>query len=306
MEKHTTVLLTEAVDALAIREDSIVVDATLGAGGHAHRIISLLGTRGTYIGIDADHDAIRVAKATLVGKASIKLLCGNFKDIDSILNTEGITQVNAIIADLGWRIEQFTGNDKGFSFRVDEPLIMTYGDQELYPFTAIDIVNEWEVSHIEDILVGYGEERYARRISRAIVEARAEKRIETTFDLVSIIESVVPSSYRHGRIHPATRTFQALRMTVNDELGVLTTFLNDSIIRLAPRGRLAIITFHSLEDRVVKHTFRSFARDHIGTIVTKKPIVPTRDEIMNNSRSRSAKLRVFEKHEDTETTHSTI
>jgi 16S rRNA (cytosine1402-N4)-methyltransferase len=215
------------------------------------------------------------------------------------LDEEHIEKVDGILADLGWRMEQFSGNGKGFSFQVDEPLVMTYGDPESYPFTASDIVNEWDEENLIDILEGYGEERYARRIAKGIVKAREGTPISTTFDLVRVITESVPHSYRKGKINPATRTFQALRMTVNDELGVLASFLEAAERRLAEGGRLVVITFHSLEDRVVKHTLRDFARDQRGTVLTKKPILPTREEILSNRRSRSAKLRVFEKHEST-------
>jgi 16S rRNA (cytosine1402-N4)-methyltransferase len=296
MEKHTTVLLDEAVDALAIKVDGVYVDATLGAHGHGGRIVARLGPAGTYIGIDADTSAIREAEADLNGVCTIKLIEGNFRDIDSLLNERvGIKAVDGILADLGWRMEQFSGNGKGFSFQVDEPLVMTYGDQGKYPFTAYDIVNEWEEENIISILEGYGEERYARRIAKAICAERMNAPISTTFRLKDVIERAVPAHYLHGKIHPSTRTFQALRIAVNDELGALETFLTKSLLLLKRNGRLAIITFHSLEDRIVKHTFRTFAHDQHGVLITKKPILPTREEMNSNKRARSAKLRIFEK-----------
>jgi 16S rRNA (cytosine1402-N4)-methyltransferase len=178
---------------------------------------------------------------------------------------------------------------------------MTYGDPSVYPFTAEDIVNEWDEEHIDSILEGYGEERFHHRIARGIVEARTHGVIRTTYELVDIVTRSVPVFYRHGKIHPATRTFQALRIAVNDELRALETFLKKSVERLEEDGRLAVITFHSLEDRIVKHTFRAFAHDGQGNVITKKPILPTREQIIENPRSRSAKLRVFEKHEHTRT-----
>jgi 16S rRNA (cytosine1402-N4)-methyltransferase len=295
MEKHTSVLLTEAVDALAIKAHGVYVDATLGAHGHGEKIIERLGVRGIYIGIDADPEAVRSAREELHGQATVKLITGNFKDIDSIVEQEGIEMVDGILADLGWRMEQFSGNGKGFSFQVDEPLVMTYGDKENYPFTAHDIVNTWDEENIVSILHGYGEERYARRIAKGIVTAREKGAITTTFELTRVIEANVPGVYRHGKIHPSTRTFQALRMTVNDELGVLDTFLRKALALLSVGGRLAVITFHSLEDRVVKHTFKQFTHDSLGMLVTKKPIVPTQEEMNTNRRARSAKLRIFEK-----------
>lgn len=306
MEKHTTVLLTEAVDALAINAHATVVDATLGSGGHAQAIIDRLGSKGRYIGIDADPSAVEAARSSLKGDAAIVLAVGNFRDLNSLLDAHHIQNVDAILADLGWRMEQFSGNGKGFSFQIDEPLIMTFGDPTQYPFTAYDMVNEWEENHLVDVLQGYGEEQYARRIVRGILTARADHPIETTFDLVKVISESVPVRYKNGKIHPATRTFQALRMTVNDELGVLSAFMEAAVERLNPHGRLAIITFHSLEDRVVKHTLRTFAHDQRGTVLTKKPILPTREEINQNRRARSAKLRVFEKHESDAHKNSTI
>lgn len=297
MEKHTTVLLTEAVDALAINGGSTVVDATVGSAGHAQAILDRLDREGRYVGIDADLTAIEHARESLTGSAEITLIVGNFRDLNSLLDAHGVLAVDAILADLGWRMEQFSGNGKGFSFQVDEPLIMTYGDPSAYPFTAHDMVNEWDQEHLVSVLEGYGEERYAWHIARGIVAAREAGPIETTFDLVKVIHDSVPTHYRNGKINPATRTFQALRITVNDELGALTTFLHDAVSRLNPGGRLAIITFHSLEDRVVKHTFRSLAHDQAGTVITKKPIVPTRDEVVANRRARSAKLRIFQTYD---------
>lgn len=299
MQKHITVLQTEAVEALALTKSSTVVDATLGSGGHAREIVARLGTKGTLIGIDADDTAIGALTEVFRETAcAIHLVNDNFEHIDSILDLLHIEKVDAILADLGWRMEQFSGNGKGFSFQIDEPLLMTYGNPKKYPFTARDILNEWSEESIANVLKGYGEERFARRIARHIVTAREVKEILTTSELVAIIEGAVPSFYGKGRIHPATRTFQALRIAVNDEFGVLERFITKSIGRLTDGGRIAIITFHSLEDRVVKHHFKNFAHDHHGVVVTKKPITPSPEELRTNPRARSAKLRVFEKHEE--------
>lgn len=298
MEKHISVLTQEALDALAIKDSSIVVDATLGSSGHAGLIISKLGKGGTFVGIDADKDAIANAEIVLKDSVCTKhLIQGNFRTIDSILDLLHIQEVDAILADLGWRMEQFSGNGKGFSFQVDEPLIMTYGDAESYPFVARDILNDWKEEDIKNVLKGYGEERFSGRIARHIVEAREEKSIETTFELVAIIENAVPSFYRRGKIHPATRTFQALRIAVNDEFDALESFITKAIVRLKPRGRLAIISFHSTEDRIVKHLFMNLTHDHGGTVITKKPITASSEELAQNKRARSAKLRIFEKNE---------
>ncbi len=299
MQSHKTVLTDEAIDAIAINDSSVVVDATLGSSGHAKRIIETLGSRGVFVGIDADVTAVTNGTEVLTGSACTLHLCnGNFRTIDSILEQLHIEHADAILADLGWRMEQFSGNGRGFSFQVDEPLLMTFGDPKDYVFTARDIVNEWDEENIINILRGYGEERFAGRIARHIVEARAEKPIDTTFALVAIIEAAVPAFYKRARIHCATRTFQALRITVNDEFAALEDFIKKSVALLAPHGRLAIITFHSIEDRIVKHLFKNLAHDHIGIVHTKKPIVATPEELQANPRARSAKLRIFEKHEE--------
>lgn len=296
MKTHITVLEDEAVEALAIKKSSTIIDATLGASGHALRIVEALGTKGTFVGIDADALAVEKGKEILAhAKATLHLAVGNFRDINSILEQLHIAKADGILADLGWRMEQFSGNGKGFSFQVDEPLIMTFGDPETYIFTAADIVNDWDEENIKNILKGYGEERFSGRIATAIVDARIVKRIETTFELVEIIKGIVPAFYRNGRLHPATRTFQALRIAVNDEFRALEDFIKHSIALLNPGGRLAIITFHSLEDRIVKHLFRNYAHDQVGHVLTKKPIVSTREELLENPRARSAKLRIFEK-----------
>ena len=299
MKTHITVLEKEAVDALALSSDAVVVDATLGAGGHSQRIAAKLGTNGTLIGIDADKTAIEAAKDLFKDvPCTVRLVEGNFRTLHDQLVLLHIEDVDAILADLGWRMEQFSGNGKGFSFQVDEPLLMTYGDASQYPFTAYDIVNEWKEEQIMNVLKGYGEERYAKRIAQGIVKARESARIETTAQLVAVIETSVPAMYRRGRIHPATKTFQALRIAVNDELEALEHFIAQSIEALKDGGRLAIITFHSIEDRIVKHLFRTYAQNQKGTVVTKRPITATDEELAVNKRARSAKLRIFEKHEN--------
>ena len=244
MDTHITVFENEAVDALRIRPDSTIVDATVGSGGHTQHIVSKLGKRGHFVGIDADKDAIN--NLTLGHtEAKTQYTIGNFRNIRVHLENLGVSQVDGILADLGWRMEQFSGNGKGFSFQVDEPLIMTYGDPESYPFIARDIVNDWKEEDIANVLFAYGEERYSRRIARAIVEVREKNPIETSGTLTSIIEKAVPAGYRKGRIHPATKTFQALRIAVNDELDALREFIQNALSILSPGGRLAIITFHS-------------------------------------------------------------
>lgn len=291
--QHITVLQQEAVLGLSLRKSDIVVDVTFGAGGHARALMSLLSSEGTYIGIDADETAF-AGQTFTEEKPVIHLVNDNFRNITQILRSLHITHVDAILADLGWRMDQFADGGKGFSFMKDEPLTMTFGNPAQYDFTVADMLNEWEESSLADIIYGYGEEPASRKIAKAIVEARKHKRIETTFELVHIIESVMRGG--RGRIHPATKTFQALRIAVNDELGALEQLLKDGFQALAPGGRMAIITFHSLEDRVVKHYFRTLKDAGLGDLTPKKPIVPSREELTQNPRARSAKLRIITKH----------
>ena len=295
MQKHITVLQSEAIEALAIKPNAIVVDATLGSGGHARTIIPKLLKAGTFIGIDADAEAISQAEEELTGKCTLHFVTDNFRNINSILDDRGIGNVDAILADLGWRMEQFSGNGKGFSFQIDEPLMMTFGNPSDYPFVASDILNKWKEKDIENVLMAYGEERYAYKIAKKIVEIRAKEPIMTTFQFVKVITSAVPSFYLHSKVHPATRSFQALRIAVNDELDALQEFIQHAVLRLNSHGRLAIISFQSLEDRIVKHSFRALMTANVGTVITKKPMCADKNEIQQNPRARSAKLRIFEK-----------
>ncbi|MCB9816122.1 16S rRNA (cytosine(1402)-N(4))-methyltransferase RsmH [Candidatus Nomurabacteria bacterium] len=292
---HKTVLLHEAVEALALTPQSIVVDATFGGGGHAREIAQKLEEQGCYIGIDADKTAFDRSK--LDGTApQVHLVHDNFGNITNILRSLHIERVDGILADLGWRMEQFADGNKGFSFLHDGPLHMTFGDPDQYAFTAEDIVNDWEEHVIADILYGYSQERFARRIAKAIVEQRHYSRITSTKQLVEIVEGALPKAARRGKIHPATRTFQALRIAVNEELTVLEQFIKDGFTALKPGGKMAIITFHSIEDRVVKHSFRELKDSGLAVLTPKKPIVPSEEELKENPRARSAKLRVITKN----------
>jgi len=293
--KHITVLQNEAVTALNLKPTSIVIDATLGAGGHAQLILDQLSETGKFIGIDADSTAIQELTNKLIGKANIKLLNRNFSELLVILQELKIEKVDAILADLGWRTDQFIDGNRGFSFTDEKGLAMTYGKPEDYLFIASDIVNGWQEEDIANVLYGYGEERYSRRIAKAIVETRKKEKITTAKALADIIAGSVPASYRHGKINPATKSFQALRIAVNDEFAVLESFLAQAWQALAKDGRLAVITFHSLEDRIVKHTFRSYTHDQSGVLVNKKPITPTSEELKNNPKARSSKLRIIQK-----------
>jgi 16S rRNA (cytosine1402-N4)-methyltransferase len=295
--QHTTVLLQEAVDGLELSPGDTVFDATFGSGGHAREIIKKLDTTGCYIGVDADETALDQDK---LGKVSpqVHLVHSNFSEITNVLETLKVEQVDAVLADLGWRMEQFADGDKGFSFMHDGPLHMTFGNPEDYTFTAEDIVNDWEEHVIADVLFGYAEERYSRRIAKAIVEARKQKRITTTTQLAEIIDFAMPKAVRRVKrfkINPATKSFQALRIAVNDELKVLEVFLKDAFMALKPGGKMAIISFHSIEDRIVKHSFRELKEANLAVVETKKPIIPSEEELKENPRARSAKLRIITK-----------
>jgi len=294
--QHTTVLLHEAVDGLALMPSATVIDATFGSGGHAREIINRLDETGVYIGLDADATAFE-GRSFATARPTVHLVHSNFSRISDVIRSFNIKSVDAILADLGWRTEQFSDGRKGFSFQHDGPLRMTFGDPAQYAFTAEDIVNDWEEHVIADIIFGYADERFARRIARAIVEHRQYSRIGTTLQLAEVVTRAVPKPARYGRINPATRTFQALRIAVNDELGVLERFIREGFAGLRPGGRMAVITFHSIEDRVVKHSFRELKEVNEGTPTPKKPIVPTEEERTQNPRARSAKLRIITKHE---------
>jgi len=289
---HETVLLDQAVEALAIKPGDTIIDTTFGAGGHARAILDTLGSGGHYIGIDTDASALRHDLNEL---ENVTLVHGNFRNLHKLVSSLDITNVSGILADLGWRMEQFSGNGRGFSFRHDEPLLMTLGDPADYDFTARDIVNEWDAHVLADIIYGYGEERFARRIAKKIVDTRQTDPIETSKQLSDLIVSAYPAVARHGRTHVATKTFQALRIAVNEELKAIEELIEQGINELAPAGKLVIITFHSIEDRVVKHAFKAAQVAERGIVVTKKPITANEIELERNPRARSAKLRIFEK-----------
>jgi 16S rRNA (cytosine1402-N4)-methyltransferase len=292
---HTSVLLEECIDGLALKPGDVFVDGTLNGGGHSFEIAERTGNAVRQIGIDLDSDALaRTEKLFATKNYAIQTVLGNFRDIDVHLAKCGLTGMDGMLLDLGWSSNQFEASGRGFSFKYDEPLVMSFrlegGEEKL---TAWNIVNEWGEDSIVDILSGFGEERFARRIARAICARRETKTIDTTFDLVHVIESSVPAVYRYGRIHPATRTFQALRIAVNDEINSLKQVLPKAISLLKPGGRLAIISFHSIEDRYVKYAFLEALHAGLAESVTKKPITPNTLEIKHNPRSRSAKLRIL-------------
>ncbi|MEM9336923.1 MAG: 16S rRNA (cytosine(1402)-N(4))-methyltransferase RsmH [Patescibacteria group bacterium] len=297
--RHITVLRTEAVEGLALASDSVVLDCTFGSGGHAEAIIEKLNEKGTYIGLDADPAAIMAGKERfLETNPTIHLVNENFSQLETVLSELEIRAPHAILADLGWRIEQFEAGERGFSFTAEEPLHMTYGDPQHYSFTAQSIVNEWAEGDIANVLYGYGEEQFSRRIAKRIVDTRDQHgEISTARELADVIRGAVPAWYRNRPVHPATKSFQALRIAVNDEFAVLEELLAKGYQRLTPQGRMAIITFHSLEDRIVKHTFKSFVSERNASLITKKPITATAEEIKQNPRARSAKLRIIQKHD---------
>jgi 16S rRNA (cytosine1402-N4)-methyltransferase len=293
---HRPVLLHEVIESLSLRPDDIVLDGTLGGAGHAREIVHQLGTKGVFIGIDADAAAIGRAKEALKDAvATVHLVEGNFRNAESYLGKHGITHLTKALFDLGWSGFQLTAG-RGFSFLQDEPLLMTYvAEPTEHTLTAERVVNTWKEESLADVIYGWGEERYSRQIARGIVAARAKKPITTSKELAEIVRGSVPPFYRKGRLHPATKTFQALRITVNDEMGALKYGLAAAFQRLAPGGRLAVITFHSVEDREVKRTFLDWAESGNAERITKSPIKPSDAEVKANPRSRSAKLRVIQK-----------
>lgn len=292
---HRSVLLHEAIANLNIKPDDCVVDATLGGACHARALCDALDERGVFVGFDLDHDAIVRAQEALIGvRPRVHLIEGNFRNMASECTARGIEHIDKALFDLGWSSYQLYSG-RGFSFTSDEPLLMTYSTKDEGILTANEIVNDWEESSLADIIFGWGEERYSRRIARAIVEQRSSAPIVTARQLAEIIYTAVPRAYAHGRIHPATKTFQALRIAVNDEMGALKEGVNSAWGMLNSGGRIAIISFHSIEDRIVKQQLLSYEKDGSGVRITRKPLVVSSEEIARNPRARSAKLRVIEK-----------
>lgn len=294
---HKSVLLQEAIDGLDIKEGDVFVDGTLGNGGHTLEVCKRFGDAVAMIGIDLDPDALsRTTERLFPMKCNLHLVEGSFRNIDKILDSVGVTRADKVLLDIGLSSNQFEESGRGFSFQKNEPLIMSF-KKNLTPedLTAKEIVNNWDTENIATILQSYGEEKFAWKIAKAITARRQIKPIETTFDLVEIIKIATPKFYHHRKIHPATKTFQALRITVNDELMSLKDGLQKGFDRLNPKGRLAVISFHSLEDRIVKQFFKDKEKEGLAKIMTKKPISPTDEEVLENPRSRSAKLRIIEK-----------
>lgn len=306
--KHVSVLLDECLEGLDIKENGIYVDCTLGGAGHSSEILKRLSKEGLLIGIDQDQDALNAAKKRLSEYNNVKYVHNNFYNIDNILEELDIPKVDGILMDLGVSSYQLDEAERGFSYMKDAPLDMRMNKEN--NFSAFNVVNDYSQEELYRIIRDYGEERFAKRVAGFIVDRRKLKPIETTLQLVDIIKAAIPAKSRRDGPHPAKRTFQAIRIEVNGELEILNKAIEDGVKRLNKDGRMAIITFHSLEDRIVKSKFRnnedpctcppSFpvcvcGNKSKGIVVTRKPIIPSDQEIEENKRAKSSKLRVFER-----------
>ena len=307
--QHKSVLLQECIDALNIRPDGIYLDGTLGGAGHSSQIARRLTEGGHLIGVDRDRTALAAAKERLAPYADrVTLVHSNFAEIDAILDSLGIPAVDGMLFDLGVSSPQLDDASRGFSYMADAPLDMRMDKDDA--LTAGEVVNTWPQGELRRILYDYGEERYAPQIAAAICRAREKAPVETTLELVDIIRSAMPAQALREKQHPAKRSFQAIRIAVNDELGAVSRMMQAAVGRLNPGGRLAVITFHSLEDRIVKSEMQQAARGctcppefpvcvcgkkPLVKLVTRKPIVSGPAELEENPRARSAKLRVAEK-----------
>lgn len=289
-------MLQEVTSWLTGGHTTCICDGTVGHGGHAEALLEGMGASGTLVGIDRDAEALAVCRQRLARFGDrVILIKGMFVDVRDHLGGAGISETDGVLLDLGVSSRQLDDPKRGFSFQSDGPLDMRM-DQSSGE-TAADLVNRLPEAELADLIYQYGEERFSRRIARAIVQFRADRSFQTTQELVTVIKGAVPSSYRHGRIHCATRTFQALRIAVNREIETLEPAIRAAVDVLSPGGRLAVISFHSLEDRIVKHTFRAMSQqsDARLAVLTKKPQIPSEEECRANPRARSAKLRVAER-----------
>ena len=305
---HIPVLLNGAIEALDIKPDGVYVDATCGGGGHSEKIASSLSPKGRLVCLDQDSDAIAACKERLKNFSNISFVHANFCDIKSELAKLGIFKIDGVLADLGVSSYQLDTAERGFSFLHDGPLDMRMNTQQ--KLTAFQVVNEYSPENLKKILWEYGEEQNAAKIVHAIVREREKAPIKTTSELKEIIESTFPKKIIYGKGGVSKKTFQAIRIEVNGELEILKNSVEDFVDLLQPKGRAVIITFHSLEDRIVKNVFKDASTDCIcppktpicicghkakGHLVFKKPVLPSEDEVKKNERSRSAKLRAFEK-----------
>ncbi len=307
--KHVSVLLQETVDGLNVKPDGIYVDGTLGGGGHSYEVCTRLGAKGSIIGIDQDEAAIEAASVRLKDFGEkVTIVRSNYCDMKSKLHELGIDKVDGIMLDLGVSSYQLDTADRGFSYREDAPLDMRMDQRS--EMTARDIVNDYSEMDLYRVIRDYGEDKFAKNIARHIVRERAKRPIETTGELTEVIRHAIPMKFQKKTGHPAKRTFQAIRIELNRELDVLRDSLDDMIDMLNPGGRLCIITFHSLEDRIVKSAFKKnenpctcpsdfpvcvCGKVSKGRVITRKPILPSEEEMEVNSRSKSAKLRIFER-----------
>ena len=307
--RHKSVLLEESIEALHIRPDGIYVDGTLGGGGHSYEICRRLSDRGRLIGIDQDAAAIAAATKRLEEfKDRVTIVRSNYCDMKKELGKLGITSVDGVILDLGVSSYQLDEAERGFTYREDAPLDMRMDQRQT--LSAKEVVNDYSEMELYHIIRDYGEERFAKNIAKHIVSARKEKQLETTGELIHVIKAAIPAKARATGGHPAKRTFQAIRIEVNRELYVLDHSLGDMIDLLNDKGRICVITFHSLEDRIMKNKFRESenpctcpkefpvcicGKKPKGRVITRKPIVPSEEELEENTRSKSSKLRVFER-----------
>ncbi|WP_291291584.1 16S rRNA (cytosine(1402)-N(4))-methyltransferase RsmH [Enterococcus sp.] len=314
--QHYTVMLKETVDGLAIRPDGIYVDCTLGGAGHSEYLLSQLSEEGHLYAFDQDQKAIDHAKERLapyVAKGMVTFIKSNFRYLKEALQQQGVDQVSGILYDLGVSSPQLDEAERGFSYHQDAPLDMRM-DQSA-ALTAYEVVNQFDYHQLVKIFFRYGEEKFSKQIAREIERTRANKPIETTGELVEIIKTAIPAPARRKGGHPAKRIFQAIRIAVNDELGVIEESLEQAIDLLEKNGRISVITFHSLEDRIVKSTFKEYSTPKdvppglpiipeefqpVLKLITRKPLLPSEEEISENNRSRSAKLRIAEKMKESE------
>lgn len=295
--RHETVLLHETVDGLNLKSGATVFDGTLGGGGHSAYVAEKFGNKVKIIAVDRDRDALERSEERLKQlKANYSLVLSDYRNIEQVLADQKIEKIDGMILDLGLSSNQLDESGRGFSFKNDEPLFMTFASPNDSPIvTAQVIVNNWAEETLADIIYAYGDERYAKRIAKKIVELREIESIETTNELIEVIRQSVPTTYRHGKIHFATKTFQAIRIAVNDELGALQNGLQKGFEKLSSGGRMSVISFHSGEDRIVKNYFRDKAKNKEAILINKKPIVASEEEIAKNPRARSAKLRILQK-----------
>lgn len=307
--KHYSVLLKESVDALNIRKDGIYVDGTLGRAGHSSEILKQI-PQGHLYAIDRDLQAIEESRERLMAIGeNFTLIHTNFSNVKSELEKSGVYEIDGMVLDLGVSSPQFDEASRGFSYRFDAPLDMRMDQTQ--SLTAYEVVNNWSYEELVKIFYRYGEDNFSKQIARKIEKAREEKPIETTFELVDVIKSALPAKVRNAKGHPAKKIFQAIRIAVNDELNELETVLEEALSLLKPGGRLSVISFHSLEDRIVKETFQRYGKakkvdkripvmpneiqEEPYKIITRKPILPSEEELEENNRSHSAKLRVIER-----------